>query len=269
MPELPDVESFKKCLNKKALNKKIKDISFGSKASKILKNSKSYFKDHVVEKKFSDVERHGKHLFIGIGSGKKNKILEMHFGMTGFLDFYTEKSEKESEHPRVVFKIFQRGKLVYDCQRLLGELKVVDSKEEYLKKHNIGKDALDFREEEFVELMGQKNGKVKPALMSQKDIAGIGNIYADEILFHSKIHPEKEVSDIKEKDLKKLHKNMVKVLKKAIEKNANIENLPSSWIIPKRHTKNTKCPRKNCKGNIKSVKVNSRTSFYCPKCQKK
>ena len=168
-----------------------------------------------------------------------------------------------------MFKFSQVGSLTYDCQRLLGRIKIIESKEKYLEKHNIGKDALDFKEKEFVELMNHKKGKIKSALMSQKDIAGIGNIYADEILFQSKIHPEKSVSKLKEKDFKKLYKNMIKVLKKAIEKNADIESFPSSWIIPKRNTKNAKCPRKNCKGKIKSVKVNSRTSFYCPKCQKK
>lgn len=265
MPELPDVEYFKKYLKRKGLNKKIKNISFDSRVSKVLENSKSYFKKFLKNKKFLKVERHGKHLFINIS--EKDKLIEMHFGMTGFLKFFNSKKEKP-EHPRVIFKFSNEDYLAYDCQRLLGEIKIIKSKEKYLKEHNIGKDALEFKEKEFIELMKNKKGYIKSALMSQKDIAGIGNIYSDELLFQSKIHPKKQISKLKEKDFKELYKNMIKVLKEAIKKEAEIEKLPKNWIIPKRHIKNSKCPNKNCTKKIKSIKINSRTSFYCPKCQK-
>lgn len=259
MPELPDVEAFKNYFRKTSLNKTIEDIKFGDKSNRVLEVSRISLERETKSRKFKSVERHGKHLFVTISGS--DKVLEMHFGMTGFL------SDSETGHPRVVFE-FSRGKLVYDCQRLLGKVELVDSKEDYLRKKGIGKDALDFSEKEFVDMMRDKKGNVKSALMSQEVIAGIGNIYADEILFQSRIHPKTSVKLLKERDLKKVYRKMIDVFGKANKVKGDIEKLPKTWIIPVRHVENSSCPRKNCNGQIRSVKVGSRTSFYCPRCQR-
>src|SRR6266699_1949565 len=94
-------------------------------------------------------------------------------------------------------------------------------------------------------------GAVKSILMNQKLIAGIGNIYADEILFHARMHPAAEIADLDDKALAKLFRAMRYILEKAIETKADVEQMPKSWLLPRRG-KGGKCPR--CRRKLKSSK---------------
>jgi formamidopyrimidine-DNA glycosylase len=102
--------------------------------------------------------------------------------------------------------------------------------------------------------------------MNQKIIAGIGNIYADEVLFQSKIHPKSSVDKLKEDSIEKLFKNMKKVLTKAIRGQADPQKFPDSYLLPYRNADNN-CPV--CGTKIRIVKVSGRTAYFCPDCQVK
>jgi len=144
---------------------------------------------------------------------------------------------------------------------------VAGSIESVVRKKEIGVDAFDsdLDAARFREIVGKRRGMIKSTLMNQSVIAGIGNIYSDEILFQAGIDPRKKIQDLSDKKLSQIYKSMRRVLKKTVEKKADPESFPRSYIIPRRE-EGKKCPR--CGGTVKKTKVNNRSTYFCPKCQK-
>jgi formamidopyrimidine-DNA glycosylase len=138
--------------------------------------------------------------------------------------------------------------------------------DEFLKTRVLGPDALDIDLVEFKKMFTKHRGAVKSILMNQKVIAGIGNIYADEILFHARMHPAAEIADLDDKALAKLFRAMRYILEKAIETKADVDRMPKSWLLPHRG-KGGKCPR--CGRKLKSSKIGGRTAWFCPHCQRR
>ncbi|HSE83087.1 MAG TPA: zinc finger domain-containing protein, partial [Thermodesulfobacteriota bacterium] len=118
----------------------------------------------------------------------------------------------------------------------------------------------------FKNILLKAKGSVKSVFMNQKLIAGVGNIYADEILFQSRIHPLNKVEQLDRDDTKILFQKMKKVLQTAIRHWADYEQLPDSYLI-KRRSKKGKCPR--CGRSLEQIKVTGRTTYCCPRCQRK
>ncbi len=261
MPELPDVEIFKKYLDSTSLHKKIKNVEV--KNNKILDNTSSKkLKNEIVGKSFSDSKRHGKYLFIKIG---KQKWLMLHFGMTGFLKYFKNK-EEEPDHTRVLFSFDGGYHLSYDCQRLLGKVRLINDIETILKEKNLGPDALGIDLPKFKDIIKDKRGMVKTFFMNQKNLAGVGNIYSDEILFQTGIHPKSKINNFDNEIIKKLYENMINVLNTAVEANANPDNFPKNFVIPHRN-KEDHCPIDG--KTLKKIKVNNRGTYFCPKHQDK
>ena len=107
---------------------------------------------------------------------------------------------------------------------------------------------------------------MKSILLNQKLIAGIGNIYADEILFRARIHPATHASALNDKTLAKLFRATRDILRKAIEAKAEMDRMPKSWLLPHR-SKGCKCPR--CGRELKSATIGGRTAWFCTHCQKR
>jgi formamidopyrimidine-DNA glycosylase len=101
--------------------------------------------------------------------------------------------------------------------------------------------------------------------MDQHSIAGIGNVYADEILFHARLRPQRDIPALGPRELKRLFQSLRKVLKKAIEARADPARMPRSFLLPRRQ-RGGRCPR--CKARISTIAVGGRTAYYCPKCQR-
>ncbi|MCF7892349.1 MAG: hypothetical protein K9L96_05185 [Candidatus Omnitrophica bacterium] len=260
MPELPDVEIFRRYLNRKALNKKIKDVDI--KNSKIISAAKTKYVKALRNKKINSSKRYGKYLFAELG--KKNNLM-FHFGMTGFLKYF-KNLEAEPQHGRFLIKFYNGYYLAWNNQRLLGEVKLVDSIKGFIEKKNLGPDALGLNLPLFEKLIGGKTGSIKSALMKQELIAGVGNIYSDEILYQAKINPASNCKKLKNKDIESLFENLKKVLKEAIKYKADPDKMPDSWLLTHR-SKEGRCGR--CGKGIKHQKISGRTSYFCPRCQKK
>ncbi|MEF8848276.1 MAG: DNA-formamidopyrimidine glycosylase family protein, partial [Candidatus Thermoplasmatota archaeon] len=196
MPELPDVESFKKYLDSTSLNQKINEVKITRK--RILeKISEEKLVNKLKKNKFFSSHRHGKYLFVKL----KKHWLMLHFGMTGKLKYF-KKPEEKPKHTRMLVKFSSGFNLAYDCQRLLGKISIIKDINQYLKQKNLGPDALDIDFSDFYSRYKDRRGKIKSGLMNQKIIAGIGNIYADEILFQTGIHPETKLNNINKAQLK-------------------------------------------------------------------
>jgi formamidopyrimidine-DNA glycosylase len=269
MPELPDLEVFKQNLLKLAINKVITEG--GCNAPKSLINSSlSDFTRITTNEKFTDVNRRGKHLIFSLSSKAK---LVLHLMLHGKFEY----GSKTTDHaPSECFWFaFSDG----------NELKVIDrtrwvklevQKEGNLEKSKLlkglGPEADEIGLKEFRKIIkSSRLGRIKPILMDQKKIAGLGNAYTDEILWKSKIHPNRTASLLKDAEIKTLHANIKKVLDWGIENNKKevgnkLCESKRGWMNVYRK-KSKECPK--CRTKIKQTKVNQRDTFYCPKCQKR
>ena len=261
MPELPDVEIFKRYLDATSLHQRIHDVDVRNKY--ILKDiTAPALARGLKGRLFESSRRHGKHLFVRADG----KIwLRLHFGMTGSLDYFKD-DKQASRHARVIFVFANHHRLAFDDQRQFGQIGLLKDVDEFLKKRELGPDALDLDLGEFKKILGKRRGEVKSILLNQQLIAGIGNIYADEILFRTRMHPATEICRLDDKALTKLFRATRYILDKAIAAKADVEQMPKSWLLPHRG-KGGKCPR--CGEKLRSAKIGGRTAWFCARCQKK
>ncbi|PYK53312.1 MAG: formamidopyrimidine-DNA glycosylase [Verrucomicrobia bacterium] len=261
MPELPDVEIFKRYLDATSLHQRIHDVDVRNKY--ILKDiTAPALARGLKGRLFESSRRHGKHLFVRADG----KIwLRLHFGMTGSLDYFKD-DKQASRHARVIFVFANHHRLAFDDQRQFGQIGLLKDVDEFLKKRSLGPDALDLDLGEFKQILAKRRGAVKSILLNQQLIAGIGNIYADEILFRTRMHPATEISRLDDKALAKLFRATRYILDKAIAAKADVEQMPKSWLLPHRG-KGGKCPR--CGEKLRSAKIGGRTAWFCARCQKK
>ena len=263
MPELPEVETFRRYLDSTSLHKKISSVEV--KKNKILgKTSPASFKKTLKNTKLKSTQRHGKHLFIELAN---RKWITMHFGMTGFLKYFKNKDE-EPGHVRVLINFNNGFHLAYNCTRMLGRVGLTDNIEAYINNKKLGIDPLNkkLNVNDFYKLFKNRTGSIKTALMNQNILAGIGNIYSDEILFQAGIHPATDLKRLKENDLKIIYQKMNTVLKKVVSVNADFEKLPKTYLVENRK-KDENCPK--CRGKILKRTIGGRSSYFCSKHQKK
>lgn len=259
MPECPDVEIFKQYLDATSLHQKIKTVTVRNR--KVLEGiSPEKMQQALQGHCFESTVRHGKHLFIEIDD---QTWLTLHFGMTGSL-CYSKTDRKNESHDRIIFAFTNDYRLVYVCQRLLGRVGLIQSIDRFIESHELGPDALSIPLEDFRRLFERGRGSVKTTLMNQELMAGLGNIYSDEILFQAGIHPDMSCSRLTDADVKNLHRNMKKVIKRAVERRADPEKFPRSYLLVHRRKGGT-CPR--CHHEIQTKKIAGRTAYFCPKCQ--
>ena len=261
MPELPDVETFKRYLDTTSLHQRIDDVDVRN--SYILKDiSAGKLARQLKKRRFESSRRHGKHLFVRADG---DLWLRLHFGMTGSLQYFKHE-ERAPTHARVLVIFANNHRLAFDDQRKFGQIGLLKDVDEFLKKRALGPDALHLDLAKFRKVLGKRRGAVKSILMNQKLIAGIGNIYADEILFRARMHPATEISGLDDKALEKLFRATRYILEKAIAAKADVDLMPKSWLLPQRH-KGGKCPR--CGHKLRTAKIGGRTAWFCVHCQKR
>jgi formamidopyrimidine-DNA glycosylase len=259
MPELPDVEVYRRYLGSTALHKRIAEVEVHS--SRVLEGvSSRRLKDALEGASLEDTSRRGKYLFCELDSGT---YLVLHFGMTGFLKYF-KNEEQEPSHDRLTLHLENDYRLAYDNQRLLGRVFLADDREEFVREHEIGPDALSVGFDEFASVLRRGRGAVKTSMMNQKMLAGLGNIYTDEILFQARVHPKTRISDLSEEQFRTIYDQMKAVLKEAIDARADPERMPKTYLLPHRDEKDT-CPR--CGAGVKKITLSGRSAYLCPKCQ--
>ena len=286
MPELPEVEIVKKSLKKNVKDKKILDV--------IVTNRNLRFKvDKDFEKilknrKIQNVNRYAKNIILELNG---NIYVIIHLGMTGTfhlirnnvlkntnLSFYQSK-DLPVKHNHIIL-IFKKFRVIYNDPRRFGFFKLLKDKESFkLYLKNIGYEPLDknFNLKYLKKSILFRKKCIKSILLDQKIISGIGNIYANEILFHSGLNPSKKGIKLKDFELKYLYKYSKLVLKKAILKGGssirdfrNTEGAKGSFQDNfKVYNKDDhNCPNKKCNYKIKKINISNRSTFYCENCQK-
>lgn len=259
MPELPDVEVFRQYVEENSIGCKVAAVH--APLTGILKDtSPQALGRSLGGLELTATRRHGKYLAIFAG-GKG--CLVLHFGMTGFLQ-HLQKKQQEPQHVRLRLD-FQDGQaLVYDCSRKLGSVRWQRSFPAFLQRKGLGPDALEASQHEFFSLMHKRKGSVKTALMRQQVLAGIGNVYSDEILFKARMHPRTRLAQLASESLQKLHSIMHTVLQTAIDKGAAPEQFPRSWLL-RAMSEDKGCPI--CGGEIVRENIGGRNAHLCPMCQ--
>jgi formamidopyrimidine-DNA glycosylase len=257
MPELPEVEYYRSVIEDNCLGKLISEIQIL--VPYLLKGTtENGFIKKFKGSKLKLTYRHGKYLFV---QSSKKDWLYFHFGLTGELVY-------EKEIPRFTAVAFKIGKayLCFADMRKFGRFGIIENPEEFLKEKKWGPDALEISKQEFVGQVGRRAVAIKTILMDQKILAGVGNEYSDEILFRTRIHPEKPASSLSVDQLASMHKIMRQVLQGASKVEAERSKMKKYFFVVNRKAGLT-CP--NCGGETKSKTVGGRTAYFCPKCQKR
>lgn len=269
MPELPEVETVKEKLKKELLKKKIKNIKVLYDG--IIATDLESFKKNIIGEKIVDITRRGKFLIFELN----NYYLVSHLRMEGKY-FIKNVSDEITKHEHVIF-YFDDFSLRYHDTRKFGKMYLVSKDRLYIDTplSHIGLEPWD--DKLTVDYLKEKyhtNNHIKTLLLDQDIIAGIGNIYADEILFLSKINPNKLGKELTDKELDSIIKNTRIVLDQGIKnKGTTIHSFSSLGISGDNqkyllvHTRvGEKCV--NCGSIILKTRVNGRGTYYCPTCQK-
>ena len=260
MPELPEVELFKKYLESTSLHKTIREVTV--KSDQILEDiTANALEKKLVSKEFLSSRRHGKYLFTNVS---EEFWLVMHFGMTGNLKYFKDLTD-DPEHDRLLISFENGYHLAFDCQRKFGKVTTTPKIETFIEQKQLGADALELDFPGFKEIMQERRGTAKYTLMNQHVIAGIGNIYSDEINFQTGIHPKTKINELDNEKLKALFNNMKRILRTAIRNQADPRQFSKDYLITNRR-EGAECPR--CGGKIKTAKFSGRTAYFCPACQK-
>ena len=287
MPELPEVETTMRGLKKEVLSKTF--IGVWTDFPKIIKKPKNFekFKKEIKGKKIQKIWRRGKNILFELSN---KKTLLVHQKLTGHLlvgkwqkagNIWQAPSgplsEKINSFLHLIFTLDNGQMLALSDVRKFAKVELLDNQELKKEINSLGPEPLEksFTFEKFKKALQKKKGRIKPVLMDQTIIAGIGNIYSDEILFASQVHPQKSTLDLKENEVKRIYQNIKKILKKAIWlKGESISDyrIPSGKKggfdkerkVYRREGK--KCSR--CKTIIERVKIGGRNAHYCPRCQK-
>ena len=286
MPELPEVEIVKKSLKKNVKDKKILDVIITNRNLRF--KVEKDFEKILKNRKIQNVNRYAKNIILKLNG---NIYVIIHLGMTGTfhlirnnvlkntnLSFYQSK-DLPIKHNHIIL-IFKKFRVIYNDPRRFGFFKLLKDKESFkLYLNNIGYEPLDknFNLKYLKKSILFRKKCIKSILLDQKIISGIGNIYANEILFHSGLNPRKKGLKLKDFELKYLYKYSKLVLKKAILKGGssirdfrNTEGAKGSFQDNfKVYNKDDhNCPNKKCNYKIKKINISNRSTFYCENCQK-
>ena len=271
MPELPEVETVKTYVCKKVLNKKIKNIKVLDKKLRWPIDSKKI--GDTRGKTIKQVTRRGKYILLQFD--EPTLTIVIHLGMTGIIYFRKTNEYKKRKHDHFLM-YFDEHVLVYNDVRKFGSIHVTNEISNMFLLQGLGPEPMsgEFNKDYLFDIADRRTCSVKELIMNQKIVVGIGNIYASEALFLSKIHPASSANKISKKQYEKLIKNIKVVLSKAISMGGstikdfvNAEGKPGYFTQELLVYKKEYCPihKKNL---ISNIKISGRSSFFCDKCQK-
>ncbi|NLW15835.1 MAG: bifunctional DNA-formamidopyrimidine glycosylase/DNA-(apurinic or apyrimidinic site) lyase [Erysipelothrix sp.] len=270
MPELPEVETIKNVLEHNLKNKTIEWIRLDY--APLLESKSEYKIQDLSGLTFKGFQRRGKYLIFNFDNGMSWVV---HLRMEGKFHLYKEETNP-AKHTHLMFKVDDTYVHYLDTRKF-SRMAVIKDLDAYFKTKNLGYEPFDealsvsFLKERF------KNRKraIKSVLLDQSHITGIGNIYADEILFRCKIHPEKPAFTLTDKQLESIIDNTIIVLKKAIEEGGTtIRSYTSSLGVTGLFQVSLKAygreglPCTECQTSMTRIKVGGRSTVFCEKCQK-
>jgi len=278
MPELPEVETIKNQLNKKIKDKTIKSVEI--KLPKMIQGvSPIFFKKTIEKTKIKEVGRRAKILIISLSNGYS---LLIHLKLSGQLIYIPPKNFFLGKYTHLIYHFIDHSRLLHNDLRQFGYVKLAKTSdlETIFQKMKIGPEFLvkEFTFSKFRKnLLEKPNAIIKPLLMDQSFIAGIGNIYAQEICWQAKVLPDRKVNTLTELETKDIYQSMIRIIKSAIKNRGTTAGddkyvdadgkrglFSNKLKVYQREKK--ECFR--CSVKIKKIKLANRGTYFCPGCQK-
>lgn len=268
MPELPEVEYVVRTLRDaepSLIGRRIEQALVLS--ENVVSGSSLEFAARVQGCTFKSLRRHGKYIICGLepmDSGSEIWLV-IHLRMTGRL-YMLSAAEGVGRHTRLLLSLDQGGALHFDDPRKFGRVLLTDNPLNITVK--LGPDALHITEEEFCRRLQKNRRTLKPLLLDQSFVCGIGNIYTDEILFRAGIHPLTLSSSLNLSSKKNLYSAVVSVLVEAVSAGgANIDGVfkAGNFVTQVYGRENKPC--RNCGTPVVKIKVSQRGTHFCPLCQ--
>jgi formamidopyrimidine-DNA glycosylase len=278
MPELPEVETIRSQLEKLIVGKKIEEVEVG--LPRMVKLPLDRFRKSVVGSRVKSVKRRAKILIFDLSNSWSILI---HLKLSGRLIFRKKGEALKDEDTKwnhLIYYFSDGSKLFHNDLRQFGYVKLIETDKliDFFKKEKLGPEPLekDFTFGDFLAILKRKpKTKIKQFLMDQQNIAGIGNLYSDEILFFAKVHPLRKIADLKPEESKKIFEGIKKILPEALKFQGSSVDLyltafgkegeyaPRLKVYGREGEKCEKCGR-----TIARLKIGGRSAHYCLKCQK-
>jgi len=278
MPELPEVETIKTQLEKLIVGKKVEKVEVG--LPRMVKLSLDKFRRIVVGSKIRSIKRRAKILIFELSNGWSMLV---HLKLSGRLIFHRKGEALKDEDTKwnhLIYHFSDGSRLFHNDLRQFGYVKLIETIQltDFFKKEKLGPEPLerDFNFNDFLVILKRKpKAKIKQFLMDQRNIAGIGNIYSDEILFFAKVHPLRKISGLKPEEIKKIFEGIKKILPEALKFQGSSVDLyltafgREGEYVPRLKVygrEKKKC--KKCGGTVQRLKIGGRSAHFCPQCQK-
>jgi formamidopyrimidine-DNA glycosylase len=280
VPELPEVETIRRDLEKEVVGKKIKEVEATGVRTIRRHKSKKDFISRLEGRKVTGIQRRGKYLLLRL-DGAPPDVLVVHLGMSGQLLRPKSAREPRPKHTHVVIRFVGAGEIRYVDPRTFGELFVTtaDEVEDAVPElAHLGFDPLSdvMTWQRFGDLLLARRTKLKPLLMDQKFLAGIGNMYADEILWAAGLRHDRSSDSMSSQEVRRLYRAMVETLQEAIKHRGSsladeqyrdifgeIGDYQSQHNVYDREGQ----PCRRCRTPIARLKTQGRSTFFCPRCQ--
>jgi formamidopyrimidine-DNA glycosylase len=278
MPELPEVETLRRDLEKETVGRRIKQVEATGMRSIRRYRTKKQFAQQLEGRKITGVDRKGKYLLVRLEEGD---VLVVHLGMSGQLLRVKSAREPLEKHTHVIITFTQGGQLRYVDPRTFGEL-FVTAQDEVEKQvpelAHLGFDPLESMMSwvRFGELLAERKTKLKALLMDQKFIAGIGNVYSDEILFAAGLRYDRSSETLSSQEIRRLYRGVVETLQDAIKHRGSsladeqyrdlFGALGEYQHQHKVYDREGQACRR-CRSTIARVRLGGRSTFLCEQCQ--
>jgi formamidopyrimidine-DNA glycosylase len=278
VPELPEVETIRRDLDKEVVTRRIKTVEVKGKRSIRRHKSGPEFKARLEGKRVASVRRAGKYLLVGLDG---DDVLVVHLGMSGQLLRAKGPKDPLDKHTHVIITFTQGGQLRFVDPRTFGEMFVTTADEltsEVPELAHLGFDPLEevMSWSHFGQLLADRPTALKTLLMDQKFVAGIGNIYSDEILFAAGLRYDRQSNSLSAQEIRRLYRAMVETLTEAVKHRGSsladqqyrdlygaIGDYQGQHQVYDREGQ--ACRR--CRNPVVKVKVNGRSAFLCEHCQ--
>ncbi|MHB8682661.1 MAG: bifunctional DNA-formamidopyrimidine glycosylase/DNA-(apurinic or apyrimidinic site) lyase [Acidimicrobiales bacterium] len=278
MPELPEVETIRRDLEKEIVGRRVKAVEVKGKRSVRRHKTGTEFRTRLEGRKVTSVRRAGKYLLVGLDD---TDVLVVHLGMSGQLLRAKSAKEPLDKHTHVIITFTQGGQLRFVDPRTFGELFVTTPAELGAQVPELAHLGFDPLEEvmswaQFGMMLAEHPTGLKNLLMDQKFVAGIGNVYSDEILFAAGLRYDRRSDSLSAQEIRRLYRSMVETLSEAVkyrgssladEQYRDLYGETGDYQGQHQVYDRDGQPCRRCRNPVVKVKVNGRSAFLCEHCQ--
>jgi formamidopyrimidine-DNA glycosylase len=272
MPELPEVETVRRSLAEALAGRRIAEVTRIAWERTIADPSPELFRELLHDREILGIDRRAKYLIIRLD---RDESLVVHLRMTGRLTIEDDQAEPDA-HTHVVLRLDGGGQVFFHDTRKFGRLWLLDHEGLAVLEQRLGPEPLDqaLTAEEFRTLLRRRKGRLKPLLLDQRLIAGLGNIYADEALWLARLHPLRTVPSLQDEEIDRLFDAIQSVLRSAVERRGtSFSDYRDGWGQPGDNQHFLQVydragqPCSRCGAPIERTVVGQRGTHFCPTCQ--